>query len=122
MRVVLRQPNQRSADGRSHVRRQARSLLRMKDAPTAEDVVVLPELVGGEVDREEYVQDVQWLSPTANTWVVSGSHFRREGGPRINCDPPSFQWTPMLAFRSWRGVSDEREAPCVSGAVQARGG
>ncbi|PZR35037.1 MAG: hypothetical protein DI526_08150, partial [Caulobacter segnis] len=25
-------------------------------------------------------------------------------------DPPSFQWTPMLAFRSWRGVSDEREA------------
>ncbi|OYW99996.1 MAG: hypothetical protein B7Z12_17000, partial [Caulobacter vibrioides] len=30
-------------------------------------------------------------------------------------DPPSFQWTPMLAFRSWRGVSDEREASGLSG-------
>ena len=36
-------------------------------------------------------------------------------------DPPSFQWTPMLAFRSWRGVSDECSTPGVSGFVQARG-
>jgi transposase InsO family protein len=35
-------------------------------------------------------------------------------------DLPSFQWTAMLAFRSWRGVSDEcREAPDISGVVQA---
>ena len=34
-------------------------------------------------------------------------------------DPPSFQWTPMLAFRSWRGVSDECSTPGVSGIVQA---
>ena len=35
-------------------------------------------------------------------------------------DPPSILWTPMLAFRSWRGVSDEcREAPDISGVVQA---
>ena len=27
------------------------------------------------------------------------------------CDPPSFWWTPMLAFRSWRGVSDECSTP-----------
>lgn len=37
-------------------------------------------------------------------------------------DPPSFQWTPMLAFRSWRGVSDEYDAPDFPGYVQARGG
>ena len=36
-------------------------------------------------------------------------------------DPPSFWWTPMLAFRSWRGVSDERYAPGVSGGLQAGG-
>ena len=36
-------------------------------------------------------------------------------------DPPSFQWTPMLAFRSWRGVSDECSTPGVSGIVQAGG-
>ena len=37
-------------------------------------------------------------------------------------DPPSFRWTPMLAFRSWRGVSDERYAPGVSGGFQTGGG
>ena len=36
-------------------------------------------------------------------------------------DPPSVWWTPMLAFRSWRGVSDECSTPCVSGIVQAGG-
>ena len=37
-------------------------------------------------------------------------------------DPPPVWWTPMLALRSWRGVSDEWYAPGVSGDVQARGG
>lgn len=36
-------------------------------------------------------------------------------------DPPSLWWTPMLAFRSWRGVSDECSTPGVSGIFQARG-
>ena len=39
----------------------------------------------------------------------------------LHSDPPSFQWTPMLAFRSWRGVSDECSTPGVSGIVQAGG-
>ncbi|WP_299177148.1 LysR family transcriptional regulator, partial [uncultured Brevundimonas sp.] len=26
---------------------------------------------------------------------------------RTRADLPPFEWTPMLAFRSWRGVSDE---------------
>ena len=33
-------------------------------------------------------------------------------------DPPSLQWTPMLAFWSWRGVSDEYATPGVSGILQ----
>jgi hypothetical protein len=38
-------------------------------------------------------------------------------------DPPSFQWTPMLAFRSWRGVSDgTSSAPDIPGGFQAGGG
>jgi PAS domain S-box-containing protein len=38
-------------------------------------------------------------------------------GPE-HVDPPSFQWTPMLAFRSWRGVSDEcHQAPGFSGVI-----
>ncbi|WEK39206.1 MAG: transposase [Candidatus Brevundimonas colombiensis] len=39
----------------------------------------------------------------------------------FRADPPSFEWTPMLAFRSWRGVSDECSRPGVSGFVQAGG-
>ena len=37
-------------------------------------------------------------------------------------DPPSLQWTPMLAFRSWRGVSDEYDASGFPGVFQTRGG
>jgi hypothetical protein len=37
-------------------------------------------------------------------------------------DPPSFQWTPMLVFRSWRGVSDEREASVFPETFQTRSG
>ncbi len=39
----------------------------------------------------------------------------------ITGDPPSVWWTPMLAFRSWRGVSDECSTPELSGFFQARG-
>jgi hypothetical protein len=55
----------------------------------------------------------QTVHPSEATLTVYGHEI----------DPPSFQWTPMLAFRSWRGVSDECcEAPDISGIVQARGG
>ncbi len=46
--------------------------------------------------------------------------FRREN-IEVDPDPPPFRWTPMLAFRSWRGVSDECSTPGVSGIVQAGG-
>ena len=48
--------------------------------------------------------------------------FNFKGGVTGIIDPPSFQWTPMLAFRSWRGVSDEREASGLSGDLQTRSG
>ena len=35
-------------------------------------------------------------------------------------DLPSLQWTPMLGFCAWGGVSDE-QAPCISGGLQTRG-
>lgn len=49
---------------------------------------------------------------------------RRHRSERLKyrrADPPSFQWTPMLAFWSWRGVSDECSTPGVSGIVKAGG-
>ena len=44
----------------------------------------------------------------------------KEIAPKTS-DPPSVWWTPMLAFRSWRGVSDECSTPELSGFFQARG-
>lgn len=44
-----------------------------------------------------------------------------KGAASRTVDPPSVWWTPMLAFRSWRGVSDECSTPELSGFFQARG-
>lgn len=51
---------------------------------------------------------------TAETWAIIAEEYK-------NGDPPSVWWTPMLAFRSWRGVSDECSTPELSGFFQARG-
>ena len=41
----------------------------------------------------------------------------------VGRDPPPLQWTPMLALRSWRGVSDGTSStPDIPGVVQAGGG
>lgn len=37
-------------------------------------------------------------------------------------DPPPVWWAPMLAFRSWRGVSDKRYPSGLPRGLQARGG
>lgn len=50
-----------------------------------------------------------------------GSTIFDGGLIEIGADPPSVWWTPMLAFRSWRGVSDECSTPELSGFFQARG-
>ena len=73
------------------------------------------------LDREREVQLRRfWLSHNngALSYHLSFSHFY---GAFEDNDPPPFEWTPMLAFRSWRGVSDECSTPGVSGIVQARG-
>jgi hypothetical protein len=37
-------------------------------------------------------------------------------------DPPPIWWTPMLGFRAGRKVSDEHNAPGISGGLQTRSG
>ena len=54
----------------------------------------------------------KWEYAQANDWAIFDA----------DPDPPSFQWTPMLAFRSWRGVSDEYDASGFPGILQTRGG
>ena len=92
---------------------------RMRNSPTIaffgiDDVLVLFEALNLRFDRD--------LDDGEATAEIAVSRLRGQPGPSrllIETDPPSFQWTPMLAFRSWRGVSDECSTPGVSGIVQA---
>lgn len=69
----------------------------------------------------DFVPVVKLFTPDANaTWLLTELDPNESTLAFGLCDPPSIWWTPMLAFRSWRGVSDEcREAPDISGVVQA---
>ena len=44
-----------------------------------------------------------------------------EGHPGTT-DLPPIWWTPMLGFRAVRKVSDEHDAPGISGGLQTRSG
>ena len=77
---------------------------------------------GGPLDGEwTYDRDTKKLLVTYHSYS-SLTIFRSSEPAGSYIDPPSFQWTPMLAFRSWRGVSDEREASGLSGDLQTRSG
>jgi predicted amidohydrolase len=84
MRVVLVQPGRRSADGSSQIAEMGRLIEASGEGLGAEDVVVLPELIGGESDAADYVAEVRTLASRLGAWVVGGSHYRRSGGHRIN--------------------------------------
>jgi predicted amidohydrolase len=48
------------------------------------DIVLLPELIGGEADAQAYQAEVQALASDLGAWVVGGSHFARGKGEWTN--------------------------------------
>jgi hypothetical protein len=48
--------------------------------------------------------------------------FVAERADILFLDPPPIMWTPMLGFRARRKVSDEHNAPGISGSLQTRSG
>jgi predicted amidohydrolase len=85
MRVVLTQPSERAADGRSHIGDVGRRLAGPRGGVAAGDIVLLPELVGGDGEHASYVAEIQALARGLSAWVVGGSHLRLEGGQKTNC-------------------------------------
>ncbi|MCA3731100.1 MAG: hypothetical protein IM658_08885 [Phenylobacterium sp.] len=50
-----------------------------------EDVLVLPEQVGGHASERDYVDDVAWLARSCGCHVVGGSHIRETDQGLVNC-------------------------------------
>lgn len=59
----------------------------VEDVPSFDpnDVLLLPELIGGESDRTEYDNFASYLARGLACYVVAGSHYEQRGATRINC-------------------------------------
>jgi predicted amidohydrolase len=84
VRVVVTQPGRRSEDGLSDIASTRRLLGRLAVGVRAGDLVLLPELIGGEADAHAYQAEVQALASDLGAWVVGGSHFAHDAGQRTN--------------------------------------
>jgi len=82
LRLVLTQPATEFSQERSHIRDLA-FLLKMRRG--SEDIIVLPELIGGSADRSEYLAELRWLSTQTGAWVVGGSHHWKQAHGVVNC-------------------------------------
>jgi predicted amidohydrolase len=85
MRLVLSQPSHRGLGKNSHIRSMMRLVERSNLALEPEDVLVLPEQVGGHASERDYVDDVAWLARSCGCHVVGGSHIRETDQGLVNC-------------------------------------
>lgn len=79
--MVLIQPDGRACGGRSQVAQLGKAL-RLQQQVRCGDVLLLPELVGG--DNDCYELEVRALAKALKAWVVGGSHRKKSGRGMIN--------------------------------------
>lgn len=84
MRIIVTQPGRRRFDGASDIANVGRLLGRTAVEVQTDDVVLLPELVGGEANADTYEAEVQRLASDLGAWVVGGSHFVHDGDEWTN--------------------------------------
>lgn len=48
-------------------------------------IVVLPELIGNDLDPGNYMREVRALAMELRAWVVGGAHFDTNGPHPLNC-------------------------------------
>jgi predicted amidohydrolase len=84
MQVVVTQLALRPASGGSAIPAATRLLQRFEGRLDANDVVLLPELVGGDAPTPLYEAEVGSLARRLGAWVVGGSHFARVGTELAN--------------------------------------
>ncbi|WP_293676110.1 carbon-nitrogen hydrolase family protein [uncultured Phenylobacterium sp.] len=115
MRVIVTQPARRSADGVSDIA-SARRLLGRGVEVRGGDLVLLPELIGGDAGAAAYRAEVQALAADLRVWVVGGSHFADEAGERTNrgiVADPSGQ--VIASYGKLNPYGDERSRAAGSG-------
>lgn len=74
MRLVLTQPAIQFSEHCSRIRDIGPVLHRSGLELGPADILVLPELIGGNADRNEYLAEIRSLSHATRAWVVGGSH------------------------------------------------
>lgn len=85
LRLILTQPAIQFSEHCSRIRDIVPLLKRAGATLGSADIIVLPELIAGNVDRREYLSEVQSLSHTTGAWIVGGSHYWREADRVVNC-------------------------------------
>jgi len=81
LRLVLTQPATAFSEECSHIRDLT---FLLKTGPRSKDIIVLPELIGGSVDRSEYLAELRWLTTQTGAWVVGGSHHWKQARGVVN--------------------------------------
>jgi omega-amidase len=84
MKVFLTQPSAHSDDLRQNFQRIRHLADNSSSGFSSEDVLVLPELVGGESERREYETAISGLARHLGCYVVGGSHHEQRHRGRVN--------------------------------------
>lgn len=82
MKVVITQPGRRDGSGASDLKR---AHILLSTSVDAGSIVLLPELIGNQLNPESYVREIQTLAIGLRSWVVGGSHFDSSGPKSLNC-------------------------------------
>lgn len=84
MKLFLTQLRARSNDARENFRAVAKLIGRSRHHLSREDMLVLPELIGGDSDRKDYEQLTIDLAQRIGCHVVGGTHHHTNRGATIN--------------------------------------
>ena len=85
MKVFLTQLRTHSADFGRNRDQVVRLAERCDERFSARDILLLPELVGGESKRDEYQSFACHLARGLGCFVVAGTHHDKNNGRKINC-------------------------------------
>lgn len=119
MRMVLARPGVRRADGAENVRqtREAAAGAGLR----GDDVLVLPELAGGDLPADAYETAVTGLARDLGCHVVGGSHHRSAGRGTVNTGLVADDGGRVLArYDKAHPYGAERDAGVVPGAASGR--
>jgi predicted amidohydrolase len=84
MRIVVTQFGSRRGRGVADFKAARRLLAARQSRLQAGDLVLLPELIGNELDHDNYLSEVLSLARDLKIWVVGGSYFNADGERLVN--------------------------------------